>query len=93
MIDSKNVPMPTDSEIATYAYYLWESEGRLSGRDLDYWLQAKAHLIADRQYEAGLLEKKQQSPVRAEAVQEVSQSVSKPSKKRSPRARREPAYA
>jgi hypothetical protein len=47
---------PTEEEIARYAYFLWESEGRCSGRDLDYWLEAKRHLTVDRQYEAGLLE-------------------------------------
>lgn len=46
---------PSAEEIAAYAYYLWESEGRQSGRDLDYWLDAKAHLEIDRKFEAGLL--------------------------------------
>ena len=51
----KNFQSPTDEEIARYAYCLWEAEGRIHGRDLDYWLQAEAHLIAAREYEAGLL--------------------------------------
>jgi hypothetical protein len=46
---------PTNHEIATYAYQLWEADGCPNGRDMDHWLQAKAHLIADRQYEAGML--------------------------------------
>lgn len=46
---------PTQDEIAAYAYKLWEAEGRPHGRDVDHWLQAKAHLTADRQYEAGVL--------------------------------------
>ena len=46
---------PTDEEIARYAYCLWESEGRVQGRDLDYWLQAKTHLAASRKDEAKLL--------------------------------------
>jgi hypothetical protein len=46
---------PTQDEIAAYAYKLWEAEGRPDGKDLDHWLQAKAHLTADRQYEAGVL--------------------------------------
>ena len=46
---------PTQDEIAAYAYKLWEAEGRPNGRDVDHWLQAKAHLTADRQYEAGVL--------------------------------------
>jgi hypothetical protein len=47
---------PTHEEIAAYAYHLWEAEGRISGRDLEYWFQAKAHLLADRLYEAGMLD-------------------------------------
>ena len=50
-----NFQPPTDEEIARYAYHLWECEGRIHGRDLDYWLQAKAHLTTTREYEAGLL--------------------------------------
>lgn len=46
---------PSFEEIAAYAYFLWEAEGRQHGRDLDYWLEAESHLTADRQYEAGLL--------------------------------------
>lgn len=52
---TKTFTEPTDDEIAAYAYKLWEAEGRPNGRDLDHWLQAKAHLNADRQYEAGVL--------------------------------------
>lgn len=46
---------PTHEEIAVYAYYLWEFEGRPHGRDKEHWQQARAYLIADRQYEAGVL--------------------------------------
>ncbi len=53
---AKTFQMPTNDEIAVYAYHLWESEGRIGGRELDYWLQAKALLIAQREYEAGLLQ-------------------------------------
>ncbi len=52
---TKTFTEPTDHEIAAYAYKLWEAEGRPAGHDLDHWLQAKAHLTADRQYEAGVL--------------------------------------
>lgn len=52
---TKTFNEPTQDEIAAYAYKLWEAEGRPEGRDLDHWLQAKAHLTADRQYEAGVL--------------------------------------
>ena len=44
----------TQDEIAKYAYYLWESEGRPADRDLDYWLQAEVHLNVHQQYEAEL---------------------------------------
>jgi hypothetical protein len=53
---------PTEEEIALYAYYLWEFEGRPHGRDVEYWLEAKAHLTADRQYEAGVLQKVKTQP-------------------------------
>lgn len=52
---TKKFQSPTQEEIARYAYFLWESEGRMHGRDLDYWLQAEAHLTANREHEAGLL--------------------------------------
>ncbi len=67
---------PTNEEISTYAYYLWEADGRPPGRDLDHWLQAKAQLIANRQYETDLLEAQKQTP--AQSVQEIS-SMAKPS--------------
>ena len=56
---------PSREEIASYAFHLWEAEGRQPNREMDYWLQAEAHLIADRQYEAGLLP-------RFEAVVEIA---------------------
>jgi hypothetical protein len=34
----------SDKEIATCAYYLWESDGRPAGRDEEYWFKAKAQL-------------------------------------------------
>jgi hypothetical protein len=52
---TKTFNEPSNEEIAAYAYKLWEAEGRPDGRDIDHWLQAKAHLTADRQYEAGML--------------------------------------
>ena len=56
---------PTDEEIARYAFHLWESEGRAHGRDVEYWFQAKAHLIARRQHDAGLLEQSEQTKTAA----------------------------
>lgn len=39
---------PSQQEIATAAYYLWEKEGCVSGRDTDYWQRAEAQLTATR---------------------------------------------
>jgi O-acetyl-ADP-ribose deacetylase (regulator of RNase III) len=33
-------------EIAKRAYEIWEVDGCLDGRDVDYWLQAEAELVA-----------------------------------------------
>ena len=101
MTGSKNFQQPTDEEIARYAYYLWEADGRIHGRDMDYWLQAKAHLTAEREYETGLLKNAgSQQRVPAKGQQEVAASSrpvidaqSKASKKRQARSTHEPAYA
>ena len=37
---------PTDEQIQTRAYYLWEADGRPHGRDQEYWHRAKKELIA-----------------------------------------------
>ncbi len=89
----KNIQMPTNDEIAIYAYHLWDSEGRAEGRDVDYWLQAEAHLIADREYEAGLLKKSPMAfEVKAPEIFAPAKTTKTP-KKRSGRSVREPAYA
>jgi hypothetical protein len=36
------------SEVARRAYELWEADGRPSGRDMDYWLQAEAGLAGGK---------------------------------------------
>ena len=36
-------------EVAQRAYQLWVSAGQPAGRDLEYWLQAEAELLAARQ--------------------------------------------
>ena len=92
---AKNYQSPTDEEISTYAYYLWESDGRVHGRDVDYWLQAKAHLTAHREYEAGLLQKAEKSfsnkpPVK---IAEVNASAKSARPRRQNRAIAESAYA
>jgi hypothetical protein len=38
---------PKREEIATLAYFLWEEEGRPSGKDVEHWLSAMAHVCAD----------------------------------------------
>jgi len=38
---------PTTEEIALCAYWIWEKEGRPTGRDLIHWRQAEAQLQAD----------------------------------------------
>lgn len=60
---------PTNEEISTYAYYLWEADGRPQGLDMDHWLQAKAQLIANRHYETDLMQAQKQPPARS--VQEI----------------------
>ncbi len=37
---------PGDGEIRAYAHHLFEQSGRISGRDLENWLEAKACLKA-----------------------------------------------
>jgi hypothetical protein len=92
---TKNYQSPTDEEISTYAYYLWESDGRVHGRDVDYWLQAKAHLTAHREYEAGLLQKAEKSlsnktPV---LIAEISTNGKSAKQRRQNRAVAERVYA
>ncbi len=38
------VPSFTDDDIRSYAEHLYEQNGRIPGRDLDNWLEAKACL-------------------------------------------------
>lgn len=45
---SRGEDRPTEAEIREYAHHLYVSSGWLPGRDLDNWLQAEAHLIAER---------------------------------------------
>lgn len=42
------VVKPSPVEIAAAAYYLWEKEGRIHGRDTEHWLRAEAQLMASR---------------------------------------------
>jgi len=46
---------PTDEEVAICAYYIWESEGCPPGREFANWFEARAHLVASRKMDAGML--------------------------------------
>lgn len=41
------IQTPTDDEIRTRSYMLWEREGHQHGKDKEYWLRAKAELEAE----------------------------------------------
>jgi hypothetical protein len=40
--------MPSDrhSDIEECAYFIWQTEGQPTGRDLDHWLRAEAEIAA-----------------------------------------------
>jgi hypothetical protein len=38
---------------ACLAFQLWEKAGCPNGRDLEFWLGAEAHMLADRKHGAG----------------------------------------
>ena len=42
----------TEHEIAVCAYFIWEQEGKPSGRALDHWLQAELQLAASIWHES-----------------------------------------
>lgn len=42
-----SIPAFTDDDIRSYAEHLYEQSGRIPGRDLDNWLEAKACLEAN----------------------------------------------
>jgi hypothetical protein len=43
----ENHPVPSEDEIRTRSYHLWEREGRKAGKSEEYWLRAKAELEAE----------------------------------------------
>ena len=45
-MNTENTSQPSQEAIATYAYHLWESNGRQHGHDQEYWFQAQKHLKA-----------------------------------------------
>jgi hypothetical protein len=44
--NSDNQPYADHEEIAKLARQIWEREGRQSGRDMHYWLQAERQVLA-----------------------------------------------
>ena len=45
---------PSEPEIATCAYMIWEHEGRPQGREKIHWAQARAQLIACHEHDQWL---------------------------------------
>jgi hypothetical protein len=39
---------PPAEEVARRAYFTYVNEGSLPGRDVQHWLEAEAHLLAER---------------------------------------------
>jgi hypothetical protein len=74
---------PTDEQIRTRAYYLWEADGRPQSRDWDYWMKAKQQLEREFSASNGGSRKTASSPA------EKPEKPEKPAAKRN----RAPAYA
>lgn len=47
--EQNNQDRPSPEEIAARAYAYYDKDGRVDGRDTEYWLRAEADLIAERQ--------------------------------------------
>jgi hypothetical protein len=47
--ENQNLKKVSREEVAQRAYQLWQAAGQPFGRDLEYWLQAEAELLAARQ--------------------------------------------
>ncbi len=43
---------PSDDDVRTRAYQLWEAGGRVDGRDLDDWSRAKTLLLQEGRHDA-----------------------------------------
>lgn len=43
----QRVPEISEADIRAYAYHLYEQSGRIPGRDLENWLEARACLLAN----------------------------------------------
>lgn len=59
---------PSQDEIASCAYLIWEREGRLSGREKEHWLQAETQLIACRAHDGWTVETERRVQQRSESV-------------------------
>jgi hypothetical protein len=44
---------PSPDEVARKAYFSYENEGSLPGRDVQHWLEAEAELITERKLTRG----------------------------------------
>jgi hypothetical protein len=40
--------VPSPDEVARRAYFSYVNEGSVPGRDVQHWLEAEAHLLAER---------------------------------------------
>ena len=56
-----------NNEIAKSAYLLWKQAGHPQGLDLNFWLQAEAQLLAERQREAGSRDTRKTEPLQVDA--------------------------
>lgn len=93
---NETLQAPSDEEIARYAYHLWESEGRLEGRDVDYWFQAKMQLTARQKHDAELLLQADQiktTPVENPVATPIEKDVKPVKQRRSNRPDSPRAYA
>jgi hypothetical protein len=50
-----SIEEPTHEEISRLARLFWEADGCRDGKDLEHWFQARAYLVADRKFKAGML--------------------------------------
>jgi hypothetical protein len=51
--ETKQQTTSTQAEIEICAYYLWEKNGRPTGRDREHWIQAETQLTAIRSQAVG----------------------------------------
>lgn len=81
--------MPTErnEEIRERAYSLWEAEGRLDGKAMDYWLRAERDLagaVAKPARKSRSTAKTASAPKKAVAAKASTKSTSKAPAKKAP---------